>query len=436
MNAYPKLLKRKLFSMIHQMARSPEAFVKSPGQDFTRKRKLDFETLFKLVLGMNGNTLRKEIYEHFDYDSSSVSTSAFCQQRTKIKDDAFQYLFNGFNKATGKIKLYKGYRLLAVDGSALNIHHDPSNKDTYIRHTGSGKGYNALHLNALYDIQNRCYSDALVQPEKFMNECQAFCDMVDRSSITDNVIVIGDRGYESYNDFAHTEEKGWKYLIRVKDLTSNGITRGLNLPDTDEFDTTITLQLSQLKSKEVKANLPNYKFMPKTSRFDYLPELSSHYTITFRVLRTKISEGNYFMAITNLDDSEVSIREIKELYKLRWSIETSFRELKYTLGLTAFHSKKVAFILQEIYARLIMYNFCEMIITNIIIEKKETKHTYQVNFTAAIDICKRFYRTKKYKQPPDVEALILRNTLPIRYGRKFPHFVRRGRSVSFNYRVA
>jgi len=240
-----------------------------------------------------------------------------------------------------------------------------------------------------------------------MNEYQALCNMVDRSSISDNVIVIGDRGYESYNDFAHTEEKGWKYLIRVKDLTSNGITGWLNLPDTDEFDTSITLQLSRSNSKDVKANLPNYKYIPKTTRFDYLPEISSHYIITFRVLRIKISEGNYLMAITNLDDSEVSIREINELYKLRWGIETSFRELKYTLGLTAFHSKKVAFIIQEIYARLIIYNFCEMIITHIIIEKKATKHTYQVNFTVAIDICKRFYRTKKHKQPPDVEALIL-----------------------------
>ena len=436
MNAYPKLLKRKLFSLIHQMAIAPDAFVKLPGHDFTRKRKLDFETLFKLVLGMNGNTLRKEIYEHFNYDSSSVSTSAFCQQRTKLKDDAFEYLFNSFNKSTDKSKLYKGYRLLAIDGSALNIYHDPSNQGTYVRHTCNNKGYNALHLNALYDLQSRCYTDALVQPEKHMNEYQALCDMVDRSYITENVLIIGDRGYESYNDFAHTVEKGWKYLIRVKDLTSNGITQALKLPDTDVFDTSITLQLSQSKSKEVTANLPNYKHIPKTSRFDYLPEISSHYTMTFRVLRIKISDDNYFMAITNLDDSEFSMCEINELYQLRWGIETSFRELKYAMGLTAFHSKKVAFILQEIYARLIMYNFCERIITNIIIEKKDTKHTYQVNFTAAIDICKRFYRTKKYKRPPDVEALILKNILPIRDGRKFPRFVRRGRAISFNYRVA
>jgi len=436
MNIYPKSLKYKLSSIIKQMARSPDAFVKSPGKDFTRNRKLDFETLFKLILGMNGNTLRKEIYEHFDYDTSSLSTSAFCQQRSKLKDNAFEYLFNNFNKATDKVKLFKDYRLLAVDGSVLNIYHNPKNKGTYIKHTGNSKGYNALHLNALYDLQSRCYTDALIQPKKHMNEYQALCNMVDRSSITQKVIVIADRGYESYNAFAHIEEKGWKYLIRVKDMNSNGITKALNLPDTDEFDTSITLQLSRSNSKEIKAKLPNHKIVPKTSKFDYLPEIYSHYSITFRVVRIKLSDNNYFMAITNLDVSEFSTSEINKLYHLRWNIETSFRELKYSLGLTTFHSKKVEFIVQEIYARLIMYNFCEKIITSVIIEKKGTKHMYQVNFSVAIDICKRFYRTRKNKHPPDVEALILQNILPVRYNRVFPRFIRRGRPISFNYRVA
>lgn len=29
-------------------------------------------------------------------------------------------------------------------------------------------------------------------------------------------ILIADRGYEVYNNMAHIEQKGWKYLIRVK----------------------------------------------------------------------------------------------------------------------------------------------------------------------------------------------------------------------------
>lgn len=51
---------------------------------------------------------------------------------------------------------------------------------------------------------------------------------------------------------------------------------------------------------------------------------------------------------------------------MRWGIETSFRELKYAIGLTGFHARKPDFIKQEIYARLLLYNYCELITTHVI----------------------------------------------------------------------
>mgnify|MGYP000615202485 FL=1 len=58
---------------------------------------------------------------------------------------------------------------------------------------------------------------------------------------------------------------------------------------------------------------------------------------------------------------------------MRWGIETSFRELKYAIGLCCFHSKKVEYIMQEIYARLILYNYCELITMHVIIQQKRYK---------------------------------------------------------------
>ncbi|WP_447558201.1 transposase [Streptococcus suis] len=40
-------------------------------------------------------------------------------------------------------------------------------------------------------------------------------------------------------------------------------------------------------------------------------------------------------------------KKLKELYAYRWGIETSFRDLKYSIGLTHFHAKKKEGILQE-----------------------------------------------------------------------------------------
>ena len=156
----------------------------------------------------------------------------------------------------------------------------------------------------------------------------------------------------------------------------------------------------------------------------------------FRVLRFPISEDSYECIITNLPSAEFNVEEIKKLYAMRWGIETSFRELKYAVGLTSFHSKKREYITQEIWARLILYNFCEIITAHVVINKCTQKHVYQVNYTFAIHICRYFISKMAEKSPPDVEALIRKEILPVRPGRHDPRKVDHKKAVSFLYRVA
>lgn len=80
-----------------------------------------------------------------------------------------------------------------------------------------------------------------------------------------------------------------------------------------------------------------------------------------KVVLFAISQDSYECIITNLPQEKFSSDEIKQLYAKRWGIETSFRELKYALGLTRFHAKKPEYIMQEIRARMTLYNFCEII---------------------------------------------------------------------------
>jgi hypothetical protein len=279
--------------------------------------------------------------------------------------------------------------------------------------------------------------DACIQPAKKENEYRALTDMTDRSAISGDVILIADRGYESYNVFAHIEQKGWNYAIRVKDITSNGILSTLELPKNDEFDVTVSKILTRKQTKNVLNHPELYKVFPSKATFDYLDLHSNKfYPITFRVVRFKISDETYETIITNLEPKEFPSEKIKELYQLRWGIETSFRELKYAIGLSNFHSKKVEHITQEIYARLIMYNFCELITMYVLIQQKDTKHSYQVNFTRAIQVCRHYFRCQSNISPPDVEALIRKNILPVRAGRKDPRKVKTNRIVSFLYRIA
>ena len=297
--------------------------------------------------------------------------------------------------------------MLAVDGSDLCIAHNPKDTENYLQTSENAKGYNLLHLNTMYDLCNRVYVDAIVQAGKKENEYKALTDMVDRSKITGKAIVTADRGYESYNVFTHIEQKGWNYVIRVKDKGSNGIVSGLSLPNEETFDKEYSLLLTRRQTKEIKSQPEKYKFMPTVQRFDYLPVgEKGTYSINFRVVRFPISDNSYEVIITNLSKNEFPAQKIKEIYHMRWGIETSFRELKYAIGLTSFHSKKVAYITQEIFARLTMYNFCEIITTHVVIEQNDRKYSYQVNFTLAISICLHYFRCRNDIPPPDVEELI------------------------------
>ena len=205
---YSLFVKEKLKSIIADMASRKDELVKDPGQDFTRRRKLSFEETINFMLSMGGGSLDYELMEHFSYDPKVATSSAFIQQRDKLHTRAFQFLLNEFTHSFENLTLYQGYRLVAVDGSDLLIPHDPSDQQTYFQSTPNSKGYNLVHVNAMYDLCNKVYLDACIQPGRNKNEFKALTDMVDGSALKDkNVIVIADRGYESYNVLAHIEGK-------------------------------------------------------------------------------------------------------------------------------------------------------------------------------------------------------------------------------------
>ena len=394
-------LKNVLLSEIESVSNRCKEFSVKPDKHFTRKRKLPFEKIIKTVIGMESKSLTNELIDAFDADAELPSTSAFVQQRCKIKPDAFKTIFDGF---TSKIisEASSDIRILAVDGSDIQITTNPDDLSSYHPGANGQKPYNLLHLNALYDLENHIYTDAVIQGRKDSNEHDALQKMVDASGIP-KALVIADRGYESYNNMAHIQEKGWYFLIRIKDGV-NGIKNGLSLPDSNEFDIDISLKLSRKQTNEMKElylkEKNHYKLIPHSTPFDFLDtklrkqDPIHFYELHFRIVRFKISDDLYETVLTNLNSSEYTPDKLKTLYAARWGIETSFRDLKYTIGLLDFHSKKVMCIYQEIYARLIMYNFAEMITSHVAIKKKQRKYTYKANFSIAVHMCRLFYQDK------------------------------------------
>ena len=173
--------------------------------------------------------------------------------------------------------------------------------------------------------------------------------------------------------------------------------------------------------------------------FDFLDKDNHFYEADYRVVRIKISgkDEEYESIVTNLDRESFPASVIKELYKLRWDIEVSYRHLKYSVDLNALHSRKADFIKQEIWARIIMFNI-SMIILDYVQDKKPDKKkrklTYKVNITMAIFLVKEYMIKRKDGDPPDLENLIASQILPVRSDRHYERNVKPQGYVSFSYR--
>ena len=125
-------VKNTLWNLIDEMTLNLSEFLVNPGKDFTRKKKWDFPTLIKFIISMESQSLKNELHKYFGYTQDCPSNPSFNQRRAQIKQEAFKYLFDKFTAQYSKTStLLNGYRLIACDGSDINIAHNPNDEETY-----------------------------------------------------------------------------------------------------------------------------------------------------------------------------------------------------------------------------------------------------------------------------------------------------------------
>lgn len=435
---YSDAIKAMLLATIKEIAADPSKYAVNPRKDFSRNRKMGFKQVLLMFLTMEGDCIKEELYRYFGRTTDAPSKAAFYKQRQKLRDDALRNLLLAFNKKLKKNLYNEKYQFIACDGSALDIFRNPDDPDTFFEpNSKSTKGFNQIHVNAFYSILDRRFTDLVIQPSRKRNEYSAFCQMVDAADKADPpTVYFCDMGYAAYNNFAHVIENGQYFLIRCNDKKSEGIL-GYPLDNVRELDCHVDRILSRSQSKK-KMTRPEqadcYRHVCQSVVMDYIDGNRTEYDISLRVIRFEIKEGCFENIITNLPDIEFDFEDFKDLYHLRWSEENSFRDIKYPLCLKALHSKKYDYIVQEVWARVILHNFSSEIITNVAIEKRNTKHGYQVNFSEGFKICREFLRIHDETTLLDAEGLMAQNIEPIRPGRSFPRQHRFKLPLSFCYR--
>lgn len=410
--------------------------MKYPAQKniFSRHRILTMSKMIQILLSIQGGSLKKELYNM----GIEASASAFVQQRNKIPYTVFEDAFSIFNSLWKDPKLYKGYRVLAVDGTVVNMARNPQS-ESFVKHRGTPKGYNQLHVNPLYDVLNKTYVDCMIQPQPKQDEIGALAFMLVWNNFPEKTLIVADRGYESYNIFAHLlETPNVDFLIRVKQNHSS--MREIKKLPFMELDTDVSFTITTTQTNVDKEN--GYILVQKKKGRTYNEQskfgswdFPSPYPMRFRVVRFQLNTGEYETLVTSLPRS-FTLAEIRELYHARWGIETAFRELKYGVGLVNLHGKKDEFVMQEIYAAMIMSNFCNRITGQVVLEKKAgNMYVYNVDQSMAIDLCREFYR-EEHADSKKLVADIKRYTVPVRPDRQDQRNIKSKSFTGFVYRVS
>jgi hypothetical protein len=404
-------------------------------KDFSRKSALTRETVIRLLIGAEGGSLDKILHSA----GIKVTASAVSQRRAQIDPAVFRSVFSLFNSECADNNFFRGYRVLAVDGTTINLPRNPK-APSFVCNDGIPKGVNQLHTTPLYDLLSRTFADVVIQPEPKKDEIGALITMLKSNNFDQQTLIIADRGFESYNLIAHLLEKpNTDFLIRVKQSRS-AMREVAKLPML-ELDCDISFSICTTQKNTDKQN-QNYVFLqvPKKSkpstnarykRWDF----GNYYPMRFRICRFLLDNGEFETVATSLPHS-FTLEDIKELYHLRWGIETSFRDLKYTLGLVNLHGKSDMFAEQEIYASLTAFNFVSRVCKEVVVRQPpEGIYAYTVNFKMAVMLCKEYIRTPR----ADGEKLLAdigQHTIPIRPGRQDQRNLRVKGFPGFVYRVA
>ena len=353
---------------------------------FSRKFKLDFITLVLLILQKSIKPLQIVLNEFFKKRDNGVSVtkSAFTQARRHLKATAFitlnqkavlDVLYGEKNYETAW-----GFRLLAIDGSKIHLPNTPEIRQEFgtIKFettVGKNKKITGSHGYALasviYDPLNKVVVDACLAPAKAYEVDLALKQLKHTQA---NDLILFDRNYPSYVFLASLVKLKRQFVGRS---SKSSFKAAQQLFKQNVIDTSLaTLKAEGAVKKKCKA-------------------LGISKQITVRFVRIKLSTGEIEVLVTSLlDEKQTTTAMFKELYNLRWGIESFFCVLKERLKIDNFTGKTVTAIKQDFHATLFLTGL-ESLLTQtaevqLFDKSRQNKHRQTVNHMISFNAIKNF----------------------------------------------
>lgn len=417
--------------------------------DFVRNRKLSFDRLVLFIIKLCKKTLSVELDYFFEDELKdqlgSCSVSAFSQQRSKLNHFFFQ-LWNEvlvesfFHYGADQTKRWHGYRIIACDGTAISLVGTEALAQYFGGQSNPQGSFTGAKALLHYDVLNKLFVRARLATYRTGELTMAYPAI---EKLEADTIAIYDRNFCNYKMVAlHSWcEQPRRFLIRGKEshgFISRFIKNGLL---SEEVDMTATP--SAIKGLRACG----FIVAPGTK-------------LKVRLVRIDLLNGNTEVLITNLWESEGYGHELfKDLYFMRWSIETGISVLKNLLGLESFSGQTVESVKQDFYATIFTANLASTIINQPeqapTVQDKNTKKMGRPitrNWPMQVNINKATARIREKlvdifttDKPEDILEYLSRyfkkHMLPVRKDRSFPRKRKNKQSFSkhktfTNYKAA
>jgi len=390
-------------------------------QDFSRNRLLNFETIVLILINALKRSLNVELMFFFEYFSGNVicTKQAFSKQRRKLKalffHDWNQVLTTNFYTHYQYIR-WKGFRVLAVDGSSVVLPNTEEVRNIYgYTVNQTNRGSSVARICVLYDVLNQLAIKGLLHPYTVSEE-SVVLEVVRQENLSESLLLF-DRGYLSYWLIHQLLERDTHFVIRASCNANNTVKAFLASRETD-----ITVEI-----------YPPYSSVKKLR--DMGVSISKNAPVKIRLVKVLLNTGETEVLITNLYDTTCYTKEdLKEVYHLRWGVETYYGYMKDELQLGIFSGISPLCIEQDFAANIFLFNLqsiiekqCEPYVNTVSCKRK-----YQYKVNKNISWASLKYRVVQLfieEEPPEIlrelEALFCRYLEPIRTGRKYPRIKKR-----------
>lgn len=274
-----------------------------------------------------------------EYPANSMNTGPYCKARLRLLLTHLKQAVTSsgrvLHQQASKQWLWKGYRVMLVDGTTLLMPDTDDNQKTFPQQSAqqTGLGFPIVRLVGLLSLATGSCVDYALGPYqgKGSGETSLFSRLI--QSLGQQDLLLADRYYTSYANITLLMQQGTPLVFRQRSTVKSDFRRGQRLGAKDHL-----IPVKKPKKKPV--------WMSEDTWLELPDEI---------VIREFSVKGIVYVT-TLIETNTYPKQALAKLYQQRWTIEVNFRTIKTDMGMDMLRCKTAEMVNKEIAVHLLAYN--------------------------------------------------------------------------------